>query len=250
MGGLAKKPALVVKKKIPKVNFGFTGLPGVSTAPKLPTGAQAQSLLGPAEKAALPAAPAPPSVEPFNTADEMLDASNYTTKYNRNKADLGNALSNYTRDINTGIGDTNTTALKNQDSSKNNMVARGLGASSIRDASLFDIEAEKQKKLSELQNNLTQYQYSNRRQGEDLDTDYGTYQQKLAEAARQHAQEAAAALAAAQPQAEPAPAPAAPAPQQQAAAPAAPAYRQLITTDGVFHVYPNGRKVKVKYAKF
>lgn len=252
MGGLAKKPALVVKKKIPRVNFGFTGLPGVSTAPKLPTGAQAQSLLGPAEKAALPSAPsAPQEITPFNTADEMLDAANLATKYKGSKADLDYALSNYTRDINTGIADTNTASLKNQDAVKNNMVARGLGNSSIRDASLFDIEAEKGKKLSELQNNLLQYQYSNKRQGENLDTDYRTHQDKLAEAARQHAQEAAAALAAQQQASQPEPAPAAnaaPAPTAQPAK-AAPAYIQKLINGKMWHYYTDGsgRKVRVKY---
>ncbi len=212
------------------------------------TGGQASGVTVPAGAAsgagpgAGPGAPPPPSaavIDPFLRPEDLQALADFNFGQANSLADIDRGLADLATQTAYDRVQVDKGAKQGSSDATDNAIARGLFRSSVKDATLYDIEGQRvrsQQLFTDRQNNAT------------LDADrrksiLKQAQDALAERMRQQAVSNAREVSAAQAVSVPTP----------AAAPAAPkaAFKSVPGKDskgaaGVWHIYPDGRKVFVR----
>lgn len=213
----------------------------VSSAPAL----MSPSAPAPAPAPAAPAAPAAPSVpliNPFlrpadlqSIADFQFQTANSLADIDKGLADLGTQTSYDRQQTDRGAKQASANATEDA-------IGRGLFRSSIKDATLFDIEGQRARQQQLYTDRLNNASMDAERRKATIRAAQDALNRNMAEQAVENAREVSRQQQVAVPGPPPAAAP---------AAPAAPKFRPVPGRDkagnpGVWHVYPDGHKVFVR----
>lgn len=142
-----------MRKKPAKKKRGLTGTAGPSKG-SLKTKSRAAA--GAPAAAAVPALPAPTPIPGFSTGADLAQINDFLTQYATSVEDIDNALSNQ-------LSDTKVEKTKNDKNAKvgtvqtaDEMAGRGIFQSSVKDAALYDIEAQRALSNKFLDDKMTQ----------------------------------------------------------------------------------------------
>jgi hypothetical protein len=187
--------------------------------------------------------PRPPPISPFLRAEDLAALADFNFGNANSLSDIDRGLADLATETNFNRGQVDHQAAEAKSSATDNAIARGLFQSSIKDATLYDIEGQRARQ---------QQLYSDRVSNAVMDADRRkrTIQQaqeamsnRLANQAVQNGRDASAAQQVVVPQ------PAA-APMTQKLAVSSKPYKEVAHTSeggvkGKLHIYPDGRKVFV-----
>lgn len=127
----SKKLAGKAGKKVTYVGPARTPAPAPRTAPK----------------AAAPAAPtapvAPPQIMPFLTAEDLLGQIGFDFTNAQSLADIDKTLADLSANVGMQRKQTDKQATQNKSEATDSSIARGLFRSSVKDAQIYDIEANR-----------------------------------------------------------------------------------------------------------
>lgn len=96
----------------------------------------------------------PPPIAPFLTADDILQVANLNFNSANSEADVNRQLSDLTTDTKYAKTQNEDVARKNTAAAAENAAARGIFQSSIKDAALYDIAAQKAIRQGQLDDHL------------------------------------------------------------------------------------------------
>lgn len=206
-----------------------------------PTGTATAPALQPAAAGAPPAAPGLPMVDPFLSGADLTEVANFNFEDTSARADIDRALADLAAQTGYDKRNVEDTALRNKVGTTDDMIARGLFQSSIKDGAVADIEKNRVLQQGQLDDRLRIATTDADARKKALDARAAAFQSALAARAVENARTANDANAAA------APAPAAPpAPASAAAAPKP--YKPVVRNGKFYHVYPDGREVYIRPA--
>jgi hypothetical protein len=223
--------------------------PGGTVAPRKTKPRKPKAAPAAAAAAAAPAAPAAPTpVAGFNTGTDLAAINDFLTNYTTSLEDIDNQLNTLGYDTKFQKTENDKDAKEATSGSADAMAARGMFQSSVKDAALYDIEAQRALSNKFLDDKLTQ-----------ATLNAGTRKQTLAQSKKRFdeanilrmGENAAGVNDAANSAWADQMATHAQLPKPKAPAAPAKAYKEKHGKDsqgnpGVWHIYPDGRKVFVR----